>query len=98
MPQSVLLHDLFTKPVVVTFEQPHASSGGEAILLKAAETRYGLIAGLALVAELSPRAACRLSHGVSALTSARCIPPRSLQSLLHGRINMHGHRNRPRHE
>ncbi len=45
--QTVLFPDLFNKPLVATFDQPHASSDGGAILLKAAEARYGLIDGFA---------------------------------------------------
>jgi hypothetical protein len=41
--QTVLFHDLFNKPVIATFDQPHASSEGGAVLLKAADARYGLI-------------------------------------------------------
>lgn len=47
IPQTVLFPDLFTKPLVATFDQPHASSDGGAILLAAAERRYDLIAGFA---------------------------------------------------
>ena len=47
IPQTVLFPDLFNKPVVATFDQPNASSDGGAILLKAAEARYGLIDGFA---------------------------------------------------
>ena len=47
IPQTVLFPDLFNKPLVATFDQPHASSDGGAILLKAAEARYGLIEGFA---------------------------------------------------
>ena len=47
IPQTVLFPDLFDKPLVATFDQPHASSDGGAILLKAAEARYGLIDGFA---------------------------------------------------
>lgn len=47
IPQTVLFPDLFAKPVVATFDQPHASSDGGAVLLKAADRRYGLIDGLA---------------------------------------------------
>jgi len=43
----VLFPDLFNKPLVATFDQPHASSDGGAVLLKAAEARYGLIDGFA---------------------------------------------------
>ena len=45
--QTVLFPDLFTKPVVATFDQPHASSDGGAVLLTAAERRYDLIASFA---------------------------------------------------
>jgi len=45
IPQTVLFPDLFNKPLIATFDQPHASSDGGAILLKAAEARYGLIDG-----------------------------------------------------
>ena len=47
IPQTVLFPDLFPKPLVAAFDQPHASSDGGAILLKAAEKRYGLIDGFA---------------------------------------------------
>jgi hypothetical protein len=40
--QSVLFPDLFNKPVVIQFDQPHASSDGGAILLKACDERLGL--------------------------------------------------------
>ncbi len=45
--QSVLFADLIDKPLVATFDQQHASSDGGAILLKAADARYGLIDGFA---------------------------------------------------
>ena len=47
IPHPVLFPDLFNKPVIATFDQPHASSDGGAILLKAADARYGLIEGFA---------------------------------------------------
>lgn len=47
IPQTVLFPDLFNKPLIATFDQPHASSDGGAILLNAAERRYGLIDGFA---------------------------------------------------
>lgn len=47
IPQSVLFPDAFLKPVVAQFDQPHASSDGGAILLKAADARLGLTAALA---------------------------------------------------
>ena len=56
IPQTVLFPDLFDRPLVATFDQPHASSDGGAVLLKAAERRYGLIVGFAqwLVDERQP--------------------------------------------
>ena len=45
--QTVLFPDLFDKPLVATFDRRHASSDGGAVLLKAAERMYGLVAGLA---------------------------------------------------
>ena len=47
IPQTVLFPNLFDKPLVATFDQPDASSDGGAVLLKAAEARYGLIDGFA---------------------------------------------------
>src|SRR5437773_1125555 len=43
IPQTVLFPDLFTKPIIATFDQPYASSDGGAVLLKAADARYELI-------------------------------------------------------
>jgi hypothetical protein len=45
--QTVLFPGLFNKPLIATFDRPHASSDGGAILLKAADARYGLIDGFA---------------------------------------------------
>lgn len=47
IPQTVLFPDLFHTPIIATFDQPHASSDGGAILLTAAERRYDLIEGFA---------------------------------------------------
>jgi Transposase DDE domain group 1 len=41
--QSVLFSDLFGKQVVAQFDQPHASTDGGALLLKACDARLGLI-------------------------------------------------------
>ena len=43
--QTVLFPDLFDKPLLARFDQPHTSSDGGAVLLKAAEKVYGLVAG-----------------------------------------------------
>lgn len=45
--QTVLFPDLFDKPLVATFDQSHASADGGAVLLPAAERRYGLVDRLA---------------------------------------------------
>jgi len=47
IPQTVFFPDLFDNPLVATFDQSHASSDGGAVLLPAAERRYGLIDGFA---------------------------------------------------
>jgi hypothetical protein len=46
IPHTVLFPDLFDRPLVATFDQPHASSDGGAILLKGADARLGLIDAL----------------------------------------------------
>jgi hypothetical protein len=45
--QRMLFPEIFAKPAVLQFDQRQGSSDGGAILLKAAERRYGLIGGLA---------------------------------------------------
>ena len=45
--ECLLFPDIFTKPAVVQFDQRQGSSDGGAILLKAADRRYGLIDALA---------------------------------------------------
>ena len=44
IPQTVLFPDLFDKPLFAQFNQEQASSDGGAVLLKAAERAYGLVA------------------------------------------------------
>jgi len=70
IPQTVLFPDLFNKPLVATFDQPHASSDGGAILLKAAEARYGLIDGFArcLVEDRQPG---KVRHALKDLLAQR---------------------------
>jgi len=70
IPQTVLFPDLFIKPLVATFDQPHASSDGGAVLLKAAEARYGLIDGFArcLVEDRQPG---KVRHTLEALLAQR---------------------------
>jgi len=45
--QCLLLPDIFPKAAVLQFDQRQGSSDGGALLLKAADRRYGLIAGMA---------------------------------------------------
>lgn len=70
VPQSVLFPDLFEKPLTATFDQPHASSDGRAILLKAADRRLGLIDRLAAVLT-DGRDASRIRHSVRDLLRQR---------------------------
>lgn len=46
VPHTVLFPDLFDKVVVGTFDQPHGSSEGGALLLKAADRHLGLSTAL----------------------------------------------------
>ena len=70
IPQTVLFPDLFNKPLVATFDQPHASSDGGAILLKAAEARYGVIDGLARCL-VDDRQAGKVRHPLADLLAQR---------------------------
>jgi hypothetical protein len=45
--QTVLCSDLVDRPLTASVDQPHASSDGGAILLKAADRHVGLLAALA---------------------------------------------------
>jgi Transposase DDE domain group 1 len=47
VPHTVLFPDLVEKSLVATFDQPHASADGGAVLLKAIDRRLGVIDGLA---------------------------------------------------
>jgi hypothetical protein len=42
----LLFPEIFAKPVMLEFDQRQGSSDGGAVLLKAAERRYGLIASM----------------------------------------------------
>jgi len=68
--QTVLFADLADRAVVATFDQPHASSDGGAILLKAADRQLGLLAALAATVP-DARAAARVTHGVGDLIAQR---------------------------
>jgi hypothetical protein len=68
--QSVLFTDLADRPLVATFDQPHASSDGGAILLKAADRQLGLLAALTATVP-DARASARVTHGVGDLVAQR---------------------------
>ena len=68
--QSVLFSDLIDRPLLATFDQPHASSDGGAIVLKAADRHLGLLAALTATVP-DARAAARVTHGVGDLVAQR---------------------------
>ena len=68
--QTVLFPNLADRPLIATFDQPHASSDGGAILLKAADRRLGLLAALAATVP-DARASARVTHGVDDLLAQR---------------------------
>jgi hypothetical protein len=66
----LLFADIFPKPAVMQFDQRQGSSDGGAVLLKAADRRYGLIAGMA--ASLSDeRQAGKVEHSLEELFAQR---------------------------
>jgi Transposase DDE domain group 1 len=70
IPQTVLFPDLFDRPLVATFDQQHASSDGGAVLLKAAERRYGLIDGFARCV-VDDRQPAKVRHTLADLLAQR---------------------------
>jgi DDE family transposase len=70
IPQTVLFPDVFDRPLVATFDQQHASSDGGAVLLKAAERRYGLIDGFARCL-VDDRQAGKVRHTLADLLAQR---------------------------
>lgn len=68
--QGVLFQSVFSKPVHALFDQPHASSDGGAVLLKAADRRVGLIARLA-AALPDHRQPGKVAHTLGELLSQR---------------------------
>jgi hypothetical protein len=68
--QTVLFPDLADRPLVATFDQPHASSDGGAILLQAADRHLGLLAALAATVP-DARVPARVTHGVGDLMAQR---------------------------
>lgn len=68
--QTVLFADLVDRPLVATFDQPHASSDGGAILLQAADRHVGLLAALTATVP-DAREPARVTHGVGDLVAQR---------------------------
>jgi hypothetical protein len=68
--QCLLFSESFTKPTVMRFDQRQGSSDGGAILLKAADRRYGLIDGLAGCLR-DERQAGKVDHSLRELLAQR---------------------------
>jgi len=70
--QCCLLPDIFPKPLALQFDQRQGSSDGGALLLKAADRRYGLIAGMADCLR-DERQAGKVDHSLKELVRAARI-------------------------
>lgn len=70
--QTVLFPTLFTKPLVATFDTPHQSSDGGAILLKAIDDDLGLTARLAACLP-ERRQEGKIAHDPPTLIRQRCF-------------------------
>jgi hypothetical protein len=68
--ERLLFPESFAKPVVLEFDQRQGSSDGGAVLLKAAERRYGLIANMAGCLR-DPRQAGKVDHSLRDLFAQR---------------------------
>jgi hypothetical protein len=68
--ECLLFPDMFAKPTVLQFDQQLGSSDGGAILLKAADRRYGLTENLAGCLE-DKRQAGKVDHGLQQLLAQR---------------------------
>ena len=68
--QCLLFPKIFSKPVVARFDQRQGSSDGGALLLKAADRRYGLIASLASCLQ-DERQAGKIDHTLEELLAQR---------------------------
>src|SRR6266849_3832870 len=69
--QCLLFPGIFRKPVVAQFDQREGSSDGGALLLKAADRHYGLVAGLASCLR-DERQAGKVDHSLRELVG-QCI-------------------------
>jgi hypothetical protein len=79
--QSVLFPDIFLKPLVAQFDQPHASSDGGAILLKAADARLGLTAALAGCLT-DGRTAEKIAHTLHELVAQRVFGESGFEEVI----------------
>ena len=68
--QCLLFPGIFRKPVVAQFDQREGSSDGGALLLKAADRHYGLVAGLASCLR-DARQAGKVDHSLRELVAQR---------------------------
>jgi hypothetical protein len=68
--ERLLFPEIVTKPVVLEFDQRQGSSDGGAVLLKAAERRYGLIASMSGCLR-DPRQAGKVDHSLRDLFAQR---------------------------
>src|SRR6266571_7537715 len=68
--QCLLFPGIFRKPVVAEFDQREGSSDGGALLLKAADRRYGLVDGLASCLR-DERQAGKVDHSLRELVAQR---------------------------
>ena len=68
--QCLLFPGIFRKPVVAQFDQREGSSDGGAVLLKAADRHYGLVAGLASCLR-DDRQAGKVDHSLRELVAQR---------------------------
>jgi hypothetical protein len=68
--QCLLFPGIFPKRIVAQFDQRHGSSDGGALLLKAADRRYGLISGLAACLE-DERQTGKIEHTLEELLAQR---------------------------
>jgi Transposase DDE domain group 1 len=68
--QCLLFPDIFSNSVMARFDQRQGSSDGGALLLKAAERRYGLLAGLASCLQ-DERQAGKIDHTLEELLAQR---------------------------
>jgi hypothetical protein len=70
VPQTVLFPDLFAKPVIAAFDQPHASSDGGAVLLAAADRQVGVIDAL-VTTWIDRRQSAKVTHAWRDLVAQR---------------------------